>query len=254
MTMTFLLWLCSLQDVDALIRDLGADAVETREAAHAELLKIGKPALDALRKAAASTDPEVSARARRIVRKIKVRENLWEFDPEAAATKKAEAVLKGAVKLKKIEAFSSEWGIKHLPEYRFFLARTTMGDPAVGTPTSFVIVDIDGEATMTSGYYVEEGPRKQAMAELFKGAGVTATDAAERRAAAREWVRLLTLEDTLAADKWWGGLKESAVAGDGTRVSVTVIHGKSFSWTDEFTLDFDATGALTSAGHVAQEH
>ena len=53
------------------IRGLGSDSFEEREKATADLKKIGSPALDALKKAAEkSEDPEVRARAKRLVDEI----------------------------------------------------------------------------------------------------------------------------------------------------------------------------------------
>ena len=57
--------------IDGLIRKLGADKVETREAASKRLEKIGAPALPALREAAKTdTDAEVRLRAGRLVKII----------------------------------------------------------------------------------------------------------------------------------------------------------------------------------------
>jgi hypothetical protein len=61
-----------LQDatVEKLIEKLGDDDVEVRDAAGAELVKIGRPALEALRKAAKSDRQEVAGRARSLIAKI----------------------------------------------------------------------------------------------------------------------------------------------------------------------------------------
>lgn len=53
--------------IDALVRDLGAEDFETREKATAELKKIGKPAIPALKKAAESEDAEVKVRAKALL-------------------------------------------------------------------------------------------------------------------------------------------------------------------------------------------
>src|SRR5262245_36720645 len=59
------------QRIAALIRQLGDDDFEKREAASKELDAIGEPALDALRKAAASgAEAEIRSRAKRIVESI----------------------------------------------------------------------------------------------------------------------------------------------------------------------------------------
>jgi hypothetical protein len=66
-----------LQDADALIRALGDDAIQTRDAALAELVKLGTRALPKIEAAlAASTDPEVLARLKKIKELIRLNENL----------------------------------------------------------------------------------------------------------------------------------------------------------------------------------
>lgn len=56
--------------IQDLVKQLGADEFAAREKAGEELRKIGRPALDALRKAAESEDPEVRTRARGLVGEI----------------------------------------------------------------------------------------------------------------------------------------------------------------------------------------
>jgi hypothetical protein len=56
--------------VDRLIRDLESDSKDVRDKAVVELARIGKPALDPLRKAARSKDPEVRALAQQAIEKI----------------------------------------------------------------------------------------------------------------------------------------------------------------------------------------
>jgi YD repeat-containing protein len=58
--------------IEELIWQLGSDDVSIREKASQALLKIGKPAEIALRKAAESQDPEVKSRAKTILEKNKV--------------------------------------------------------------------------------------------------------------------------------------------------------------------------------------
>jgi hypothetical protein len=59
--------------VAGLIKQLGDPKFARREAAFKELVAIGEPTLDALRKASASTDPEVRTRAERAVDSINAR-------------------------------------------------------------------------------------------------------------------------------------------------------------------------------------
>ena len=56
--------------VAKLIDALGGDDVEVREAAEAELVKAGRPALAAVRKAIASADAETKARLQRVVKAV----------------------------------------------------------------------------------------------------------------------------------------------------------------------------------------
>jgi hypothetical protein len=58
------------EKIRQLIKELGADSYEVREKAHQALEKIGKPALDALRKAYKDEDLEVSSRAQDLIKKI----------------------------------------------------------------------------------------------------------------------------------------------------------------------------------------
>jgi hypothetical protein len=56
--------------IDKLVKELGADEWAARENASKELLKIGKPALPALKEALKSKDPEVATRAKDLVEKV----------------------------------------------------------------------------------------------------------------------------------------------------------------------------------------
>ena len=58
--------------IDKLVAQLGDDKWKTREQASEELSKVGRPALSALKKAVASSDPEVARRATELLRKIHV--------------------------------------------------------------------------------------------------------------------------------------------------------------------------------------
>lgn len=68
--MATVLLILALQDVDGLIRQLGDDRIEARDRASEELLKLGAKALEKLKEAAASSDPEIAARARALVAEI----------------------------------------------------------------------------------------------------------------------------------------------------------------------------------------
>ncbi|MCM8534370.1 MAG: hypothetical protein NE334_00375 [Lentisphaeraceae bacterium] len=57
-------------DIPQLIKDLGADSFRTRKTAEKELWKLVPESVPALEKAAASNDPEVSFRAKRILEKV----------------------------------------------------------------------------------------------------------------------------------------------------------------------------------------
>ena len=61
----------SIEDkIRQLVEDLGANSYELREKAQKALEKIGKPALEALRKAYKSADLEVTSRAEELIEKI----------------------------------------------------------------------------------------------------------------------------------------------------------------------------------------
>lgn len=70
-----------------LVGELGEDSYQAREKAQAALEKMGKPALEALRKAAKSIDLEVSSRARELIEKITG--NKIDPDPKAGPKKDA---------------------------------------------------------------------------------------------------------------------------------------------------------------------
>lgn len=84
-----LLALLLLQDpatIDRLITRLDADEFDAREAATRELIAIGEPAIEALRKAAQSSSPEVQVRAKRAIAEIEAEIRRREFpggDPVA---------------------------------------------------------------------------------------------------------------------------------------------------------------------------
>lgn len=63
--------LLALQDVDVLIERLGAPTFEARRQAVDDLVRRGKAAVPALRRAAESPDPEVAARAREALERIR---------------------------------------------------------------------------------------------------------------------------------------------------------------------------------------
>ncbi len=62
-------------DIDKLIADLGNEKFRTRQEAQEELVKIGRPALEAVKKAIASDDPEIKQRAQAVVDAIFLQSN-----------------------------------------------------------------------------------------------------------------------------------------------------------------------------------
>ncbi len=56
--------------VATLLEQLGGDDVEAREAAEAELVKVGRPALPVIRKAILKADSEVKGRLERVVKAV----------------------------------------------------------------------------------------------------------------------------------------------------------------------------------------
>ncbi len=73
MTLALAATLVLMQDgaqIEELIKRLGSEEYSVREKASEELRKIGKPALEALRKAAESPDPEVRTRAKSLLQEL----------------------------------------------------------------------------------------------------------------------------------------------------------------------------------------
>jgi hypothetical protein len=68
------------QAIDDLVRDLGDDLIEIRERAQGALLRVGPPAIPALKKAILSEDPERRARARITLLRIDRAEREREHD------------------------------------------------------------------------------------------------------------------------------------------------------------------------------
>ena len=71
-----LLFLIFLQDVDAIVKRLRSDDAKTREAATAELIALGTPALPELRKFQGDPDVEVQTRVRVAITEIERRERV----------------------------------------------------------------------------------------------------------------------------------------------------------------------------------
>lgn len=71
--------------IERLIRGLDDDEFKVRKRSEAELIKIGKPALDAVKKATKSSSAEVRVRAKRVIQKIV--EAIQKIDAEILAKK-----------------------------------------------------------------------------------------------------------------------------------------------------------------------
>lgn len=69
--LTALLLAAQAVDVETLVKQLGSESVETREKAQAELEKRGAAALPVLKRAVGSGDPEISAKARQVIVRIR---------------------------------------------------------------------------------------------------------------------------------------------------------------------------------------
>ncbi len=105
--------------IHKLVAQLGHDRYEVRENAGAELEKIGKPALEALQKAAKSEDPEVRFRAAALVKSIK--RGPWRaimFDFCRGEGYDTES----------IQEIAGDLAERFFPDSRFFMARTRQDD------------------------------------------------------------------------------------------------------------------------------
>jgi len=123
------------------------EKVEVREKAEADLVAIGPPAVEALRRAAASDKPETKARAQHALRAIKVKHGLWEIDPVEAAKKAFPKLQLSGEELLLSEAreLASEALKARLPASRVVILTYTAREDR--TLDNVVIVDIDGGVT-----------------------------------------------------------------------------------------------------------
>jgi len=242
------------RDVDALVAALDAETPEARQQAETDLLKIGKPAIAALGKASKEKG-ELGLRAKAVLRRIRIRLKIWDADPVEAAKKvfKDSVTRYEVVYALKGVAGLAERGIDDLlPACRWVTADY---EAAAGPKlTCLAVVDIDGQVV------VAEPPGRDELnvnadkhRNLFLLDPVRAATDAERRLVARLWVWMVTAQD-LIGGKWWGNLATEDLKEKGTKVTVSWVHGKSHSWTDVFTVLFDAQGVVTDLQVRAIHH
>jgi uncharacterized protein (TIGR03067 family) len=133
--------------VARLIEQLGHDQFAKREAASKELDAIGEPALDALRKAAASDrDPEIRSRAGRIVEALAARARRRELGKWAGSWKSPEGVW--------LKITGDRW---------------SSGTPTFGPTAGSVWVTEIKEKVVLADFAVEEGPTKgQTCKAIFR--------------------------------------------------------------------------------------
>jgi len=91
--------------------------------------------------------------------------------------------------------------------------------------------------------------RAEEVNRFFIKSNIIANKKADRRNIARAWIHILTGEDLLLKEKWWGNYSEYQDGGN-TKVKVTWRHGKTGSWMDDFHLVFNLDGELLSLKHV----
>jgi len=116
----------SQQEIDALIRDLGADSYKVRERATAALRRIGAAAIPALEKATQSDDPEVAIRAAAIL--TDARMGLGpDWPPELVKLVRNYDLLKASDRQKALTRLSGELKVRAVP---FLLYRMGIGEAA----------------------------------------------------------------------------------------------------------------------------
>jgi uncharacterized protein (TIGR03067 family) len=138
--------------VASLIRQLGHEEFEKREAASRELEAIGEPALDALRKARASdADPEIRRRAGGVIQVILARLGAQE-----------------------LARWGGDWEAEGKSWMKFTGNRWSAGTPTFGPLSGTVhVIEIRGQLVLTD-LAVEEGPVKgQTCRAIFRLEGDT---------------------------------------------------------------------------------
>jgi hypothetical protein len=154
-------FIAALQDsdlqkkIEQLIQSLGDDSKETRDRAVTELGKVGKPALDALRKAAQAQDAEVKSLAAQAIERIewgtgldKLRQYVKERYDDGATVEPC--------KLKSIQ----RW----FPEYRFY--EVAAGGAA---PGAAVMMGRGGGASVFAVHKFEDGFTRVIVKGVFAG-------------------------------------------------------------------------------------
>src|SRR5262245_61390835 len=123
--------------VASLIKQLGDPKFARREAAFKELVAIGEPALDALRKATASNDPEVRTRAERVIASIAAHTGERELTKLAGYWKTADGVW--------LEISGDRW---------------SSATPTWGPVRGRIWVGEVGKSCVAADMFVEEGPTR----------------------------------------------------------------------------------------------
>jgi regulator of sirC expression with transglutaminase-like and TPR domain len=135
-----------------LARRLGDDAFDVRERAEAELIRLGEAALPAVRKAAASRDPEASLRARRILLAVRWSAVKARF-ARIAAQKPEDVDFETAVfDLARLESpdFDDRPYRRRLDEYAERVKRVR-GDRTTADHTAFALMHVLGDNEKFSG-------------------------------------------------------------------------------------------------------
>jgi hypothetical protein len=197
------------QDVDSLIEKLGDDDPRAREEAAREIVRIGKPALDALRKTEGSSDPEIAQRAAALIDQID-----W---PDAgpasnglslAIKPKKSYTLKEPVILRARLTNVSEGDVTLSGGYAFLLAlddREELGHPAcMGRDRAEPFPTVAEPLTLKKGETVEFAfsPRAWCRANEHSKTGPVVVAQGEHRLR-------LTLNGTSSAKGVWRGRVES---------------------------------------------
>jgi hypothetical protein len=224
------------------VRELGNARFEVREKASKRLAEIGEPALPALREAAKSEDPEVRARAQRLIEQIMNigRDAVRRYLDRIPGTERAQ-----------IEPVDDPALARSFPSRRFHAVRFRMFPvarpiPAALQPSNLFVTDARGNPERLEDTQALETFGRQTLPPVD-------TDAKARDAVA-SWLRLV---EEFHQDGFYkfqvpeGSIQ--LIASDGSRTaSGKALVTQGGSGAIDVTLQFDAAGALVHSNVTAK--
>ncbi len=220
------------ETITQLIKQLDDDDPQPRDKAQEELIKIGKPALNALGKAAQSSSQEVQSRAKKAIRRIKINTQLWEFDPLKKAKKESPETISFSgrkYELKSVTELPDEEVRQVLQGVRVFKAEYVTG---VYQYPHYIIVDIEGETEV-----LNKGMPSEIHKMFFKDE-IIVKDEKGALKVARVWKLLSCFEDKKF------DYKITSKEGFKIKGKATHWYSKSGPWKEAIMAVFNDKGVL----------